>query len=315
MRFTKKPAMREKDVTIGGITKTVTVEDIDYEPIVPRDWDRITTNVGMWVVGGLTLVSIAWSTWSIGDLLGQGLVGFAAAILFDLGWAMCLLLEWKSRYDPRKRKAPKFAGWALLLLAMGFIFWHGVHLGSVALAVVGAAFSLVAKVLWLMVMQHVNIELEPEHQAWVKAMISEANAQKAVAEVTRMSARVEDDSLAQRLAIEMSRQYLPDSVRNEHLGQRPDSVLTGPDTPGHTSDSVRPVPMLPVLTGPDGFHQLSGQQVDGLDNSDTTSDFVRTAVHYGMTEYGDIVAWADYLNKEFKADTLRRTYQREMNKQ
>lgn len=303
MRFTKTPVTREKDVTIGGITKTVTVEDIEFEPVVPRDWNRIVTNVAGAIVGGLTLVSIIWSTWSIGDLLGGG-VGYAAAILFDLGWAMCLILEWLSRFDPPKRRAPKMVGWALLLVAMAAIFWHGMQLGNVALAVVGAVVSLVAKVLWLMVMQHVNVELEPDHQAWVKQMLSEAGARRAVAEVTRMSARVDDDSLAARLAIEMSRRHLPDSVRNEEVGILPDNHRQLPD-------SVRPVPMPSVLTGPAGYRQLPDDQVSMLDDADSTSAFVRRCVHYGMDDISDILAWNTYLDKGYKMETLNRTLRRE----
>src|SRR4029079_8428194 len=117
-------------------------------PVLPRNWDRIATRGVVGLVVTLTLAAIVWSTWSIGELLNGG-PGYLAAAVFDLAWAVCLTLTYLARFDQEKEKFPNALGWWLLAATMGLIFWHGMTLHSVGMAVGGAAVSLFAKVLWL----------------------------------------------------------------------------------------------------------------------------------------------------------------------
>lgn len=204
MKFRTEVKSRLVDVTIDGVTQQVNQRYEEKIPIAPRDWDDISTKVGFGLVGVLTLISIVWSTISIGSLLGNG-VGYLAALLFDVSWAVCLLLEWKARFDPTKRAFPRNLGWVLLFVTMGFIAWHGLQVGNVPLAVVGACVSLFAKVLWMGIMKHVDRDLSDEQRQWVIKTIGDANARMAVAQVMRQVARVEDEAVAHKLAIETSR--------------------------------------------------------------------------------------------------------------
>lgn len=256
MKFKTRVTRDTKEITIDGRTETVPVEKVEKIPLIPRDWDTLTTYAAFALVGVLTMVAIVWSTISIGSLLGGG-VGFMAAILFDISWAVCLILEWKARFDSTKRKFPRNLGWALLLVTMFFIGWHGAAQDNIPLAVVGSAVSLFAKVLWLAIMRFVDRELTPDHQAWVNAVISKSNAQLAVAEVLRQVAMADDRAVALKLAIEHNRtgivgieQVANSSRTNDHLfanssdeqfeqlAEQPNtSVLTGPNTRSNSSNS------------------------------------------------------------------------------
>lgn len=245
MKFNIRSTQVPKEVTIGGRTETVMVTETQKIPIIPRNWDELATRLAFGLVGVLTLIAIVWSTVSIGQLLGGG-VGFLAALLFDISWAICLILEWKARFDPKKRGFPRNLGWALLVVTMFFIGWHGLVLDNVPLAVVGAAVSLFAKVLWLAIMKFVDRDLDPEHEAWVNAVVSKAHAQLAVAEVLRKVAMADDQAVALKLAIEASRQGVwgaeqlasSSDEHNEQLASTANSsVLTGPNTGSNGSSS------------------------------------------------------------------------------
>lgn len=204
MKFKTRKEPYTEPYTRDGKTVQVPREREVSMPVLPRNWDRIGVRVVVGLVVVLTLAAITWSTWSIGELL-QGGAGYIAAGVFDLAWAVCLVLTYLGRFDPDKRKFSDSLGWWLLVATMGLIFWHGIERGSVGMAVGGAAVSLFAKVLWLGVMKHVHRELSPEDQAWVKAEISTANAMLAVADARRQAAQAEQRAALQLLAMERER--------------------------------------------------------------------------------------------------------------
>lgn len=199
-------------------------------PVLPRNWDRIATRGVVGLVVTLTLAAIVWSTWSIGELLNGG-PGYLAAAVFDLAWAVCLTLTYLARFDAEKEKFPNALGWWLLIATMGLIFWHGMSLDSVGMAVGGAAVSLFAKVLWLGVMKHVHKELSPEDRAWVKGEISSANAMLAVADARRQAAQAEQRAALQLLAMERERAAMAEAyglpVPDSAVAMPPGAVATG----------------------------------------------------------------------------------------
>jgi hypothetical protein len=185
-------------VTFNGTTHTTT-----KKIRLPRDWDQTAVKAVVGLVLALTGIAVVWSTVSIGAVLHGG-VGYAAAVLFDLAWIINILLEWLSRFDARKRRFPRAMGWGLLLITMGAIFWHGMISHSVPLAVVGAAISMVAKVLWMGIMLHIDKPLSDEHQQWVDAEHSQAHAMLATATVRRQVARAQARASLELLAAEQT---------------------------------------------------------------------------------------------------------------
>jgi hypothetical protein len=181
-------------------------------PVLRRDWDRIALRAAVALALLLTLVSVTWSTYSIGELLAGG-IGYAAATIFDVAWALCLILEWLSRYEPEKRKFPRTLGWWLLAATMLAIGAHGVlMLHSSAAAVGGAFVSLFAKVLWLGVFQHIERTLSPDDQALVEAQKSRAYTTLALSSTRRQVARVEQYAALELLAMEQAGYAMPEAA-------------------------------------------------------------------------------------------------------
>lgn len=189
------------EYTRDGVTIPRTRTEFAEVPALPRDWQAIALRGAVITVLGLTLVSIAWSTYSIGELLGGG-IGYATAVMFDVGWGMALVLGYLARYDQRKREFPDRLGWVLLALTMGAIFWHGWERDSIPMAVVGASVSLFAKILWIAVMKHVNADLSDDDQAFLAHQVSAAQTKAAIAQVRRQTARIETKAMIEMLAME-----------------------------------------------------------------------------------------------------------------
>lgn len=210
-------------------------------PKLPRDWDQLAIKVAAGLVLALTLVAITWSTTSIGALL-HGVVGYAAASLFDVAWLVNVLLEWLSRFDRKKRKFSRVLGWALLACTMGAIFWHGILSGSIALAVVGASVSLFAKTLWLGIMRFIDRDLSDLDQQWVEQEVSKANAQLAVASVRRQVARAENRASMELLAAERERREFAALVAAEESGpvSVPAASMFGDAVASRRRDAISP---------------------------------------------------------------------------
>jgi hypothetical protein len=229
--------------TRDGITVPITRTRDVKVPALPRDWDALSTRAAVGLVLVLTAVSVVWSTWSIGAVMHGG-IGYGAAVIFDFSWAVCLILEWKARFDPAKREFPRRLGWALLLATMGAISWHGIELHSYGMAVTGAAVSAVAKVLWLGVMLHIERDLSPEDQQWVAAQISAAHAKMAVADARRQAARIEQRATVELLAMEREQAHISEafglsaSVQNSAVAT-PD-MADAPGTPVHDMATATP---------------------------------------------------------------------------
>jgi hypothetical protein len=187
--------------TIDGTTHEVPEPYTVRTPKVPMDKDRLALIGVSSLVLVLTLVAIVWSTYSIGQLLGGG-PGYAAGAVFDVAWLSVLLLEWLARFDPAKREFPRKVGWALALVAAGAIFLEGQLAGGWQMALVGAAVSIVAKVLWWAVFKHIDKDLAPGDAAWVAAEMSKANAKLAIAGARRQAAKAEVAARLELLAAE-----------------------------------------------------------------------------------------------------------------
>ncbi|MER6252337.1 hypothetical protein ABT224_13355 [Streptomyces sp. NPDC001584] len=201
MKFLTETRTRLLPRTIDGVTHEVPEPYSVRIPKVPVDKDRLALIGVSALVLTLTLVAIVWSTYSIGQLLGGG-PGYAAGTVFDVAWLSVLLLEWLARFDPAKRAFPRKVGWALALVAAGAIFLEGQMAGGWQMALVGAAVSIVAKVLWWAVFKHIDKDLAPADAAWVAAEMSKANAKLAIAGVRRQAAKAEVAARLELLAAE-----------------------------------------------------------------------------------------------------------------
>lgn len=98
----------------------------------------------------LSLASIAWTTWSLVDLLGAGLIGVTVAAGADIIWASVIVAEARNlRVASKAWTVPAF-GWATLLVVAGLLAWHGIAKDSLAMAVAGPFLPLGAKAVWIL---------------------------------------------------------------------------------------------------------------------------------------------------------------------
>jgi len=252
VKFREEIRKRTVPRTIAGVTHDVSESYSVRVPVIPRDLDQLAVRIAAGLVLALTLVGVAWSTVSIGGLLGGG-IGYAAAVVFDVSWMVVLLIEWMARFDPAKRQFPRKLGWALVFIAAGAIFWHGMLAGSPAMAVVGASVSVVSKVLWMAVMKFIDRDLSEADQQWVAAEVSKANAQLAVASVRRMTAAAESRAALELLAAEQIRTEVsavadtantPEPIAEPVTAGRPPVPLASPNP---VREPAEPVPSIAEL--------------------------------------------------------------------
>lgn len=161
-----------------------------YVPVPPRDFDRALLVGVTSVAVAVTALSVAWSTASIGDLLGTvviSVIAYGAAAVFDAAWITCIAIEWLDRYDQARAKGARTAGGWALAVAVAAIVAHGWIRGSFVIGCVGGAVSLIAKGLWVVVMRHFAVPLGEGPRAWLRQRREEIAAERAIsAEVQRL---------------------------------------------------------------------------------------------------------------------------------
>jgi hypothetical protein len=238
--------------TIDGRTEMV-LDRYDIEvPAAPRDWDRMVLAAVTAAAALIGVASIAWSTASIGDLLARATIApaaYAAAAVFDLVWLSCMALEWLARYDQERAKLPRRAGYWALAIAMGAVGAHGWIADQLAIGLVGAAVSGLAKAMWTVVLRHHAKPLDSRTQQWVDKQRAQAGGRLAMVAVRRELTRAESMVAAEQAAIGAA----PETP--EALPEAPEDE---PETP---DEEEQPTPAGPM----------------------TIADAVRTALSCGIT--------------------------------
>ncbi|MBT2505140.1 protein transporter Sec31 [Streptomyces sp. ISL-98] len=190
--------------TIDGKTSMVDDEYTVHVPVPPRDWDQVVRTGVTAAAGLIVTASVVWSTASIGDLLDRVVIApaaYAAAGVFDLVWISCMAIEWLARYDTRRAQLPRRAGHAALALAMAAVAIHGWLAGHLAIGLVGAAVSGLAKGLWTVVLTQAATPLDHRTQQWVDQQRAEAGGRLAMVAVRRQLQRAEGQVQAEAAAL------------------------------------------------------------------------------------------------------------------
>ncbi|MFI6862629.1 hypothetical protein ACIBKZ_22500 [Streptomyces sp. NPDC050421] len=107
-------------------------------------------SVLIWPATLLSVASLAWTTWSLVDLLGTGPIGLTVAAGADVVWASVIAAEARGLRIANRRWAVPAIGWAALAAVAGLLVWHGLTADSYAMAVAGPLLPLGAKVVWLL---------------------------------------------------------------------------------------------------------------------------------------------------------------------
>ena len=99
----------------------------------------------------LSGASLAWTTWSLVDLLGTGPIGLTVAAGADIVWASVIVAEARGlRITVKGVNLVPFIGWLALLAVAGLLVWHGHRADSLPMAVAGPLLPLGSKVVWLL---------------------------------------------------------------------------------------------------------------------------------------------------------------------
>lgn len=98
----------------------------------------------------LSAGSLAWTTWSLVDLVGAGPWGITVAAGADIIWASVIWAEARALRIRGRRWPVAAIGWAALVAVAGFLVWHGIDRGHAAMAIAGPLLPLGAKVVWLL---------------------------------------------------------------------------------------------------------------------------------------------------------------------
>jgi hypothetical protein len=104
----------------------------------------------VWPATALSAASLAWTTWSLVDLLGTGPIGLTVAAGADIVWASVIAAEARGLRVAGRRWAVPAIGWAALAAVAGLLVWHGLNAHSLAMAVAGPLLPLGAKVVWML---------------------------------------------------------------------------------------------------------------------------------------------------------------------
>ncbi|MFC8583312.1 protein transporter Sec31 [Streptomyces sp. NPDC057217] len=260
--------------TIDGRTVLVDEPHEVRLPVPPRDWDRTVRTAVLAGSGCIGAASVAWSTVSIGALLQIDVpapAAYAAAGVFDLMWIGCMALEWLARYDPARAAAPRRAGWAALAVAMVAIAAHGYTQGHLAVGIIGAAVSGLAKWLWNLVLRTFAHRLDPRTQQWVDVQRAEAEGQLALVPVRRDLARARGLVAAEEAALRSTPE-------------------TAPETPEDQEETPETPPELPS----------SGPM--------TMTDAIRTALSCGIDEPESVIRYVRKVaDANAKEESIRRT--------
>lgn len=114
---------------------------------MPR-WPSISPLV--YPAAALSAASLAWTTWSLVDLLGTGPIGLTVAAGADIVWASVIVAEARGLRIAGQRWIVTAIGWAALAAVATLLVWHGLTADSYAMAAAGPLLPLGAKVVWLL---------------------------------------------------------------------------------------------------------------------------------------------------------------------
>jgi hypothetical protein len=289
VKYRTKKITRMVPHTVGADTRYVEVTDTIDIPVTPLDWDRIVLS-GVSVVAVFAIVAgVAWSTASIGSLLSLAVppvIGYGAASIFDAAWITCLAVEWLSRYNTAKAVLPRNIGYGALLVAMAAVGVHGAITGNLAVGIVGALISGIAKVIWTVVLHHNAKPLDARTQQWVNQYSAEAGAQLAMVTVNRQLARAKEGFEGAHVPVI--------TTAEDSAGQARAAVLAALDTmPGaSTEDIVNQLAMAGITVTADLVDEVSGQPQDTRDSSSERSitDLVRDLTNLGVRDRDTVVA-------------------------
>ena len=272
----------------------------------------------------LSLASLAWTTWSLVDLLGTGWIGFTVAAGSDIVWGSVIIAEARGlRIAGRSWVVPAL-GWATLIVVAVFLASHGFARESIAMAAAGPFLPLGAKVVWALALADMRDPAALTHDElhelarMERGMVFEEREHDIRMRQQRMRAELLLSEVSTDFDIEVMRQDRTRELRRRAplaltTGPLPDSADkaadTRPDTSGQPdTDQDTAAPARPVSSKdtrpdtPDVLQQLASA-------ASGPADLVRTLSAHGVPQ-PSLISEAIRLRPDMNPDSIRRTAKR-----
>ncbi|UGQ10904.1 hypothetical protein LO772_29485 [Yinghuangia sp. ASG 101] len=269
VRYRKVTRHRPETVVIDGHPETRDAPYDTWVPVPPRDWDRVLRRGVVAVAIGATVLAAVAATAGIGGFLSTLLpaqVAYAVAVVFDCVWLTCTAIEWLERFDPRRARGARLAGWAALLISMSVVIAFGARHDMPAAGAAAASVSPTAKLLWWLVLRLYSVPLSDTTRFWLRRRQERVTATAALARQLQRLNHTE---------AYMHAVYGPTALRATDLenaappstGHRPDTAHASaaesaappdeaaPPTPGHPLRTTPEPPTRP----PAAAHSAAGQ--------------------------------------------------------
>lgn len=272
----------------------------------------------------LSLASLAWTTWSLVDLLGTGWIGFTVAAGSDIIWGSVIIAEARGLRIAGRAWLVPILGWITLLVVAVFLASHGMARESIAMAAAGPFLPLGAKIVWALALADMRdpaaLTHDELHQLarMERGMAFEEREHDIRMRQQRMRAELLMSEVSTDFDIEVMRQD-----RTRELRHRAPLALPPATLPGTTD------------TAPDSRPQVSGQPDSGQDTAPDThpatstdtrpdtpdalqkiasaasgpADLVRTLSAHGVPK-PRLVSEAIRLRPDMNPDSIRRTAKR-----
>lgn len=211
-----------------------------------------------WPAAVLSAASLAWTTWSLVDLLGTGMIGLTVAAGADVVWASVIVAEARGLRIANRSWAVPAVGWVALLAVAGLLVWHGLDSHSVAMAVAGPLLPLGAKVVWLLALTDMRdpAALTDEERAVLARMERGLTFEEARHRVEmrrrEMTAELHISEVDTDFKIELSRQ---DKARELQRRRSPLEIAPIANTE-HAGEQAPIIPSTPAST-PAAGHPLN----------------------------------------------------------
>lgn len=215
----------------------------------------------------LSLASLAWTTWSLVDLLGTGWIGFTVAAGSDIVWGSVIIAEARGLRIAGRPWIVAALGWATLIVVAAFLASHGIARESIAMAAAGPFLPLGAKVVWALALADMRDPAALTHDELHKlagmerGMVFEEREHDIRMRQQRMRAELLMSEVSTDFDIEVMRQ---DRVRD--LQRRAPLSLTAgpsPSTPEPPAEAIGEQPEQP----PNGPSMLANTPSEQLANN------------------------------------------------
>lgn len=191
----------------------------------------------LWPAFALSAASLAWTTWSLVDLLGTGWIGVTVAAGADVIWAAVIVAEARGLRIPfgkkKNRNIVPIFGWVALLVVAAFLALHGIQKDSFAMAAAGPFLPFGAKAIWVLALADLRdpAALTDEELATLARMERGMAFEEAQHRIEMRRREMGAEQQLSEVAVDFDIEVMRQDRTRELLRRRPLEITAGDTTP------------------------------------------------------------------------------------